>query len=204
MDELSQAAELIGAVNTVVNRDGYLFGENTDGKGFLKALTDNHVPVLGKHIVLLGAGGAARSIAVECALAGADTITIINRNSERGQALAALLNEKTGAKGVYLPWTGSVSIPACDILINGTCVGLYPDPNRPDIQYDTITSNMVVCDVIFNPPETPFLLAAAAQGARTIDGLGMLVNQGAVNFELWTGVPAPWDVMYEALKGEFM
>ena len=206
MDALSPAAKVIGAVNTVVCReDGTLFGENTDGKGFVQSLTDAGIPLAGKIVTLLGAGGAARSIGVECALAGAKRIDVVNRNAERGQALASVIAGNTGAEARYLPWVGDAQIPGdADILINATCVGLHPHGDEcPAVDFAGIRPGMVVCDVIFNPVNTPFLARAAERGARTIDGLGMLVNQGAINFTLWTGLPAPRDVMYAKLKSEF-
>jgi len=206
MDELSEAARLIGAVNTVVCReDGTLFGENTDGKGFVQSLTDAGVSLSGASICLLGAGGAARSIGIECALAGAARIAVINRNAGRGEDLARAIGEHTQAEACFIPWEGSAEIPAgTDILINATCVGLHPHGGEcPDVNFDGVVPGMVVCDVIFNPVNTPFLSRAAAKGARTIDGLGMLVNQGCINYELWTGQKAPRDVMYAKLKSEF-
>ena len=205
LDELSQAASIIGAVNTVIQKDGLLYGENTDGKGFLKALMDNDASPKGKHVTLLGAGGAARAIAVECALAGAAHITIVNRTEEKGRELAALIAEKTGSTSEYLPWTAHFPIPeGTDILIQATNIGLAPDVNgKPDLDYSTITADMTASDVVFNPPETPFLKEAAAKGAQTINGLGMLVNQAALNFSLWTDTEAPYDVMYHALQAEF-
>ena len=205
LDELSEAASIIGAVNTVVNRDGKLWGENTDGKGFLISLRNENVPVEGKNIVILGAGGAARAIAVECALAGGRKITVVNRSRERGEELARLVREKTKAEAEYVCWDHAYAVPAeTDILINATCIGLYPDVNsRPDIDYDTVKPSMAVSDVVFNDPNTLFLREAAKRGAHTVNGLGMLVNQGALNFELWTGVPAPVDVMTGTLRKEF-
>lgn len=205
MDELSEAAKIIGAVNTVVNNNGVLFGENTDGKGFLKSLTDEGISIDGKVVTVLGAGGAARAIGVELALAGAKKIYIMNRTKEKGRELADLITEKTPAEGCYLPWNPKAPIPSdTDILTNATCVGLYPNVNdKPYIDYDTIRSDMVVSDVIFNDPNSLFLAEAAARGAKTVNGLGMLVNQGAVNFKLWTGVDAPADVMMDTLKKEF-
>ena len=205
MDALSEAAKVIGAVNTVVRRpDGALFGENTDGKGFVQSLADAGIGLAGKAIVLLGAGGAARSIGVECALAGAAEITVINRNAERGRALADVINAHTQAKARYAPWEGTARIPRADILINATCVGLHPDVDAcPNIEYDDITPGMVCCDVVFNPAETVFLKRAAERGAKCVDGLGMLVNQGCINYTLWTGEPAPRDIMYAKLKSEF-
>ena len=206
MDALSEAARVIGAVNTVVCReDGTMFGENTDGKGFVQSLADAGVDLTGKRIALLGAGGAARSIGVECALAGASDISVINRNAERGQALSEVINAHTKAKAAYIPWVGTAQVPeGTDILINATCVGLHPHgEDCPDIDFGGVTPGMVVCDVVFNPAETVFLKRAAQRGAKCVDGLGMLVNQGCINYTLWTGERAPRDVMYAKLKSEF-
>ena len=205
MDELSEAARVIGAVNTVVCReDGTMFGENTDGKGFVQSMTDEGIDLKGKSVVLLGAGGAARSIGVECALAGAAYLTVINRNADRGRALCDTINGNTTATAEYRPWSGTARIPQTDLLINATCVGLHPDGDAsPDIEYEDIQPGMICCDVVFNPVDTVFLRRAAARGARCIDGLGMLVNQGCINYTLWTGQPAPRDVMYAKLKSEF-
>jgi len=205
LDELSQAARIIGAVNTVLNKDGRLIGENTDGKGFVRSLTDENIALEGKTITILGAGGAAKAIGVECALAGAKKLNIINRNRERGEELVATITGNTAAQAVYLPWEGTVRLPEyTEILINATCVGLHPDVDAfPDICYDDIRADMPVCDVVFNPMMPVFLKKAQERGARIITGLGMLVNQGALNFEFWTGVKAPREVMMEALKKEF-
>lgn len=205
LDELSEAAEIIGAVNTVVNREGKLFGENTDGKGFLTALKKEGIEVRDKKIVILGAGGAARAIGVECALAGALEITIVNRNEDRGMELAALIETKTETAGKFVKWEGGYQVPEdTDILINATCVGLYPNvSDKPEINYDTIMSRMAVSDVVFNDPNTLFLQEAAIRGAKTVNGLGMLAQQGALNFTLWTGADAPVGVMEDTLKREF-
>lgn len=205
LDEITPAARIIGAVNTVVNRGGHLLGENTDGKGFVKSLTDEGIDLHGKTVCLLGAGGAARAIGVECALNGANKIIIVNRNAERGTALRDAIAENTDAQAEYIPWDGSVPVPEqTDILVNATCVGLFPDVNAcPDIDYDTIEKGMIVCDVVFNPAMPVFLQKARQRGARTISGLGMLVNQAALNFEIWTDVKAPREVMLEALRREF-
>ena len=119
LDALSEAAEIIGAVNVVVNENGKLWGDNTDGKGYLMSLQDEKEDVAGKNITILGAGGAARAISVECALAGAKKIAIVNGNAERGEELARLISTRTGAEAVYLPWEGVVDIPAdTEILSN--------------------------------------------------------------------------------------
>ena len=205
LDEITPAARIIGAVNTVVNRGGHLLGENTDGKGFVKSLTDEGIDLHGKTVCLLGAGGAARAIGVECALNGANKIIIVNRNAERGTALRDAIAENTDAQAEYIPWAGTAPVPEqTDILVNATCVGLFPDVNAcPDIDYETVEKGMIVCDVVFNPAMPVFLQKARQRGARTISGLGMLVNQAALNFEIWTDVKAPREVMLEALRREF-
>ena len=203
LDRLTQAAQIIGAVNTVVNENGVWIGENTDGKGFVLALQLTGVDLHGKRVTILGAGGAARAIAVECALAGAAHIAIINRNQTRGADLVNLINDATSAQAEYIPWIGNVHIPAeTDILIQATCVGLGSN-DKPAIDYDSIHSNMVVSDVVFNPVKPAFLEEAEKRGAAVVSGIGMLVQQGAKNFKLWTGEDAPIDVMYEVLKHEF-
>mgnify|MGYP005956626249 FL=1 len=205
LDELSPAAKIIGAVNTVIQKDGKLYGENTDGKGFVTALKNSGETLEGKKVTILGAGGAARAIAVECALNGAAHINIINRSAGKGEELASLIQSETDSSAQYLTWESSMKIPAdTQILINATSIGFSPNvTDKPDIDYSTITNQMCVCDVIFNPAETIFLKTAAANGAKIVTGLGMLVQQAALNFTLWTGVEAPVDVMEEALKKEF-
>lgn len=205
LDELSPAAEIIGAVNTVIQKEGKLFGENTDGKGFVTALKNSGETLDKKNVTILGAGGAARAIAVECALNGVAHINIINRSIEKGEELASLIQMKTDSSAKYLNWKNNMAIPSdTDILINATSIGFSPNvTDKPDIDYTAITPEMCVCDVIFNPAETIFLKSAAENGAKTITGLGMLVQQAALNFTLWTGVEAPVDVMEDALKKEF-
>ncbi|MBR3196661.1 MAG: shikimate dehydrogenase [Clostridia bacterium] len=205
MDSLSQAASIIGAVNMVVIEDGKCFGENTDGRGWLMSLEQEGVDIRGKNLTVLGAGGAARAICVESALAGAAKVTVINRSKERGEELAALIREKTDAEAVYLPWTAGMAIPAdTDILANATSIGLFPNVDqKPEIDYDSVAKDMVVTDVIFNDPNSLFLQESAKRGAKTIDGLGMLINQGALNFKLWTGVDPSYEVMRAVLMKEF-
>ena len=205
LDELTEAARVIGAVNTVVNTNGKLLGENTDGKGFLTSLTENGIDPAGKTVTLLGAGGAARAVGVELALAGARQIHVINRSEERGSELAAAIRERTSADADYIPWLPGTAVPSdTDILVQCTNIGLYPDiEGKPDIDYSSLSDHMVACDVVFNRPNTPFLQEAAARGLMTINGLGMLVNQAALNFKLWTGEAAPVSEMTAALEAEF-
>lgn len=205
LDELSEAASIIGAVNMIVNKEGTLYGENTDGKGYLKSIADAGESVKGKTITVLGAGGAARAISVECALAGAKKIYIANISREQGEELVELIRTKTKSKAEFIMWDKEIAIPDdTEILSNATSVGLYPHTEqKPHINYDTVKEFMVVTDVIFNDPHSLFLQEAEKRGAKTINGLGMLVNQGAINFTMWTGVDAPIDVMINTLKKEF-
>ncbi|MCD8214832.1 MAG: shikimate dehydrogenase [Clostridiales bacterium] len=205
LDEISEAAGIIGAVNTVVVKEGKLIGDNTDGKGFIQALEMNGISVKEKNITILGAGGAAKAIAVECALAGASSLTVVNRSRSRGEELVNTIREHTSAEADYLPWNSRQPVPEkTDILINATSIGLFPNiDEKPDIDYDTVTEHMVVSDVVFNPAVTEFLTAAEKRGAKTISGLGMFVCQGALNFTIWTEKEAPYEVMYQALKREF-
>ncbi len=205
LDELTEAARIIGAVNTVFRKDGKLIGENTDGKGFLTSLIENGVDPSGKEVTLLGAGGAARAVGTELALAGAAKINIINRSEKRGTDLSLSINTKTKAEAEYLPWIPGIAIPgSTDILVQCTNLGLYPNIDQiPDIDFDSLNSSMTACDVVFNRPDTRFLSEAGKRGLKTINGLGMLVNQAALNFRLWTGKEAPVDEMTRALKKEF-
>lgn len=200
LDELSPEAELIGAVNTVVFRDGKAYGENTDGKGFLMSLEQNGISPAGKTVTILGAGGAARAIAVELALRGAKKLYIINRSEARGTALAALVHARVEAEAQWLPFPTDCAIPVdTDLLVQATNIGLFPDPSCPAIHYESLTEQTVVCDIIPNPADTVFLQKARARGCRTLNGLDMLVNQGAISFRLWTGTEPPLEVMKRAL-----
>ncbi|MBN1993820.1 MAG: shikimate dehydrogenase [Anaerolineae bacterium] len=206
LDEVAADAQVMGAVNTVRREGDRLIGENTDGKGFLRALReDAQVDPAGKRMVVLGAGGAARAVTVELALAGAAHITVVNRSFERGQALVDLLNQKTPVAAEFVAWDDPYPLPAqTEVLVNATSIGLFPQVNaKPDLDYATLTAAMTVCDVIPNPPHTPFLKEAEARGAKILDGLGMLVYQGAIGFKMWTGLDAPVAVMHQALAGVF-
>jgi shikimate dehydrogenase len=205
LDEIAPDAALIGAVNTV-RRDGdRLVGENTDGKGFLRALQAAAIDPRGRRVVILGAGGAAKAIAVELALAGAAHLTVVNRSVERGRALADAIARIEGAASDFQPWVSNHRVlDGTDILVNATSIGLFPGIEAvPNVDLSTIRPGMVVCDVIPNPPRTRFLALAAERGATTLDGLGMLVYQGAIAFTMWTGRDAPTDVMHRALREVF-
>ena len=200
LDELSEAAELMGAVNCVNRVDDKLVGENTDGKGFvdsLRGVTD----VAGKRVVILGAGGAARAIAVELGLSGVADITIVNRTEQRGQELADLLSDRVKITARYVAWEGDHSVPEdVDILINATSIGLGDADARVAVDVESMRESLVVADVVFNPAQTRFLRDATERGCTPLDGLGMLVNQGVIGFRIWTGVEPDAQVMREALE----
>jgi shikimate dehydrogenase len=187
LDGLGESAALIGAVNCAVNRDGKLIGENTDGKGFLKSFLEI-TPATDKTIVLLGAGGAARAIAVELALAGAKKFYVVNRSRARGEELTALLNGKTSASAEFVEWNKTYSIPAdAEVVINSTSMGMVNTEGKQDIDFESIRSGMLAADVIVNPPQTYFLDEAGKRGATTLQGLGMVVNQAVIGIKYWTG-----------------
>jgi shikimate dehydrogenase len=199
LNGLGESAALIGAVNCVVRRDDRFVGENTDGKGFLASL-QTIVDPRGKSVVLFGAGGAARAIAVELALARAARITIVNRTPARGQELVGTLTAHTQVAAQLVEWRGDYIVPeGTDIVINGTSVGLYDPTARIALALDSLCAGMVVADVVFNPPVTRLLRDAAARGCTTIDGLGMLVNQGVVGVGYWTGAQPDPATMRRAL-----
>lgn len=204
LDGLGESASVMGAVNCVVRRGQQLIGENTDGKGFVKSLRELIDPQA-KRVVIFGAGGAARAIGVEVALAGANRITIVNRSQPRGEELVNLLNDKVPAEANFVHWAGTFRIPAgTDIVINATSIGLFPDVDAQlDLDMDTLSSDMVVADVIPNPPRTHLVREAESRRCRVIDGLGMLVNQGVIGVEYWSGISPDPSVMRQALEAVF-
>jgi shikimate dehydrogenase len=203
LDGLGESAEIMGAVNCAVNRDGKFIGENTDGKGFLKSLTEVVDP-RGKSVVMFGAGGAARAIGVELALAGARSLTVVNRSTMRGEPLVRLLNEKTATPTTLVQWPREFAIPeGTDIVVNATSIGLANGNQPLDIDANSLVPGMVVADVIVDPPNTRFLRDARTRGCTVIDGLGMLINQGVIGVKYWTGIDADPGVMRKKLEEIF-
>jgi shikimate dehydrogenase len=198
LDELADSARLIGAVNCAVRSNGRWIGENTDGQGFLASLRSIAAPG-GQRALILGAGGAARAIAVELGLAGASEIWIANRNVTKASDIANLVTSRTSSACSTIEWGTDLTVPeSATVVVNATSLGL---PGSGDVQlgFDAIPAGLVVCDVIPNPPDTPFLQRARQAGATTVDGRGMLLNQAAINIKLWTGVDPDHDVMGKAL-----
>jgi shikimate dehydrogenase len=202
LDGLGESAAVIGAVNCAVRRDGRWIGENTDGQGFIESLRTVADPA-GKTLTIFGAGGAARAIAVESALAGAAAITIVNRDPGRGRELVELLQAHTRADLVVWEATHRVG-EGTDIVVNATSIGLFPDVDATlDLDLDTLRPGMVVADVIPNPPRTRLIRDAEARGATVLDGLGMLVNQGVISIRHWTGADADPAVMRATVEEIF-
>lgn len=198
LDALAESARVIGAVNTVVATDGELVGHNTDGQGFVESLRTVVDPA-GLELVVLGAGGAARAVAVETALAGAASVIVVNRDPGRGEELARVVTAGTGVPAVFVPWTGTYAVPdTADVVVNATSVGFGEAAALVDVDPDTLREGLVVADVVVAPPRTALLRAAGQRGATTLDGLGMLVGQGALAVQHWTGVEPDREVMRAA------
>ncbi|MFN0093391.1 MAG: shikimate dehydrogenase [Dehalococcoidia bacterium] len=200
LDELGGQSARVGAVNTVVNRQGRLFGFNTDGPGFVSALRNEcGFDAGGKRCLLLGAGGASRGIAFALAEARAAGITITNRTVDRAARLADAVASATGLEVMA---GAAADVRQFDLVVNCTSVGMHggPDPDGLAADPKGMGPGSLAVDIVYAPEETPFLRAAVAAGVRTLGGLPMLIYQGALAFELWTGVHAPVDVMFEAAR----
>ncbi|MBI5379723.1 MAG: shikimate dehydrogenase [Nitrospirae bacterium] len=207
MDALSEEAARVGAVNTVEVRENKLVGHNTDGLGFVRFLReDQGLSLDGRRVLALGAGGAGRAISFACAGEHATQIVIANRSKERGERLAADLRRAYPKIRISVaPLTpealDGVFRSGIDLIVQTTPMGMRPEDPAP-IPPELIEPHHVVCDIVYLPEETPLLQAARLRGASLVGGLGMLLHQGALAFELWTGRPAPLPVMREALQNE--
>jgi shikimate dehydrogenase len=193
-DRLSEDAQLLHAVNTVVIRDGVVAGENTDRPGFERFLrTDAGFDAAGCDAMILGAGGAARAVALSLANAGASTITVAVRDLDKAAAVIALVD----GRGVSVEPIGfqDAAGRAVDLVVNATPLG---NDGRSMPPLPSFGAAVTVVDLLYHPQRTPWLSAANDAGARTFGGLGLLVHQAALSFELWTGVEAPLDVMASA------
>jgi shikimate dehydrogenase len=200
LDEVDPLAELIGAVNTIVNNNGCLKGYNTDASGFIRSLTAEKVQPENKNIVILGAGGAARAVAFILADKGAE-LTIINRHLEPAQGLAGWLERKfrREVKALELNHQNlKEALNGADIVINSTSVGMTPQISETLVPVRLLKKDLTVVDIVYNPVGTRLLTEASRKGAKTISGLEMLVWQGAAAFELWTGHQAPVEEMRTA------
>jgi shikimate dehydrogenase len=193
LDELDPLAATIGAVNTICVKNGRTTGYNTDGQGFSRSLAEEtQISVQGKRFFLLGCGGAVRAIAMTLAFEGADKVIICNRTAAKAQALVAEINGKIRNCAEVVEQTRDSQARAlqnCDVLINGTSVGMHPMDDALPIDTSLLLPHLTVADIVYNPLKTRLLQAAEEQGCRAIiPGLGMLIYQGAAAFKLWTGV----------------
>lgn len=198
-DKLSPAAQMIGAVNTVVNDNGILTGHNTDGIGYMKAVKDAGHDIIGKNMTLLGAGGAATAICVQAALDGVSSINVFSIKDQffnRAQNLVDKINSNTKCKAALYELDDksmlNKSIEYSHILTNATSVGMAPNTDNCIIKDENVfRPELIVSDVIYNPRETKLINMAKSHGCKTFNGLYMLLYQGAEAFKLWTGKDMP-------------
>ena len=207
LDHLSPAAELTGAVNTIVNDDGVLTGHITDGTGFMAALRDNAIDVIGKKMTIVGAGGAATAIEIQAALDGVAQISVFNRKDEfweRAQRNVDVINEKTDCRADLFDLDDleilKAEIADSCLFVNATGMGMKPLEGKtyiPDASY--LRPDLIVADVVYSPAETALLKMAKQVGCKCMNGFGMMLFQGSAAFELWTGKPMPIEYMKETL-----
>lgn len=207
LDELSPAAKLCGAVNTIVNDNGHLTGHITDGIGFMAALKDNQIDAIGKKMTIAGAGGAATAVEIQAALDGVAELSVFNRNDEfweRAKDNVRKINEHTNCKATLYPLEDldrlKKEISDSFLFANATGMGMKPLEGQtyiPDISF--LRPDLIVVDIVYAPRETALLKLAKEAGCQTMNGLGMMLFQGSAAFELWTGEPMPIPYMKEIL-----
>lgn len=211
VDRLSPAARLSGAVNTIVNSGGVLTGHNTDGMGFVRSLEEEvGTEITSGPALIIGAGGAARAVAVALALNGAPSLLITNRTGERAADLCELINSNTGCRASVLGWPEpspqggagwAEALGSVALMVQTTSIGMHPNTGEfPPVPFNLLNRGHVVVDLIYNPGRTAFMKLCEAVGCRVFNGIGMLLHQGVMAFELWTGRTPPVDVMREALQ----
>jgi shikimate dehydrogenase len=203
LDRLIGRAELLGAVNTVIHREGQLLGDSTDGPGFLAALAQEGVTVgPGSQVVVLGAGGSSRAVVQELVSQGA-TVLLANRNQERAETLAKLVVGPGSVEVIALSEEAvGQALTNASVLVNTTSVGMHPNHDEmPPVPPDALSPSVFVSDLIYNPAETRLLARARSRGCRTQNGIEMLVRQGAISFTHWTGIEPPVEVMRNAVAG---
>ena len=207
LDKLSPAAEMCGAVNTIVNEDGVLTGHITDGTGYMMSLKDNGVDVIGKKMTIVGAGGAATAIEIQAALDGVAEISIFNRRDEfwaNAEETVRKINEKTNCKAQLFDLADldklKEEIASSYLFTNATGMGMKPLEGQtyiPDKSF--LRPDLIVSDVVYYPRETELLRMAKEVGCKTMNGLGMMLFQGAAAFKMWTGEDMPIEYMKEKL-----
>lgn len=203
LDELDQLADKIGAINTIVNDNGVLRGYNTDATGFLQALRERGIEPKGKRVVILGAGGASRAISFILAERGS-SLVILNRTWDKAKMCAGRISEIFQSEATALELDRenlTTALGKADILVNATSVGMSPDIDETPVTSNLLKPSLVVFDIVYNPTKTRLQREAEVAGATVISGLDMLVWQGVLAFEKWTGLKAPFDLMKrEAIK----
>jgi shikimate dehydrogenase len=205
LDEVTQLARIIGAVNTIKNQEGLLVGYNTDGPGFMDSLKDRaKLNPKGKKVILLGAGGAARAVSVMLAEAGIKSLSITDIQEKKAEELISYVSsyfeiegESLGANHPRL----QAALANADLLVNASPIGMHPKINESPLPDDIkLPENLLVYDLVYNPAETKLIKSAKSFGCKTFSGLDMLIRQGAMAFTLWTGLEAPLEVMRQAAE----
>jgi shikimate dehydrogenase len=200
LDEVDSTAKFLGSVNTILNDNGKLLGFSTDGIGALNALRENGVNLSGKKVLLLGGGGAAKAIAFALAKE-VNELSILNRTPEKTKALTDALSGKFGKKvtaGSLAPSTIQENLQDADVLVNATSVGMHPNVEQSLVAPQWLKPDLTVMDIVYNPIETKLAKDAKVVGAKVVNGVEMLIFQGAASFEIWTGCSAPVEVMRKA------
>jgi shikimate dehydrogenase len=201
LDEVDDDVKAIGAANYLTIENGRLIGHNNDGKGVVKAI-EKVTPLAGQRVVMLGAGGAGRAMAVELAWAGVAQLTLVTRRQEQGEEVAATVTRASGVPAVWQPWQGEVAVPAgTTLLMNATHLGCAPELEPVPLQWATVDPTCTVVDVITNPRITPFLATARERGCPVVDGVEMLVQLAMQIFERWTGI-TPEEAVFQRAVAE--
>ena len=200
LDGFDEDVRVIGAANYVTFEEGRMIGHNNDGKGVVKAI-EKVTSIAGKRIVMLGAGGAGRAMAVEIARAGAAHLTVITRRQSQGVEVAKLVQQATGVPTEWILWAGDIALPeGTQIVLNATHLGALPELEAVPIDWNTVPIDATVVDVITNPRITPFLETAREQGCSVVDGVDMLVQLAMQIFEAWTGISPDEQVFQKAVE----
>ncbi len=200
LDDIDEGARRIGAVNTIVNVQGRLIGYNTDGMGFIRSLKEQAVVITDAKVVLLGAGGAARAVVDALLSAKAEFVTIAARSGVKASDLASHYVKSSVSGMDWCSEEFNQKLADCNIIINATPLGMAPHSEEmPPVIWSSLAPNAVVCDLIYNPLTTRFLQQAKERGHKIVTGEGMLAGQGALAFQIWTNVPAPYEVMAKNL-----
>jgi shikimate dehydrogenase len=199
LDAVDDDVRAIGAANYLTVEEGRLIGHNNDGKGVVKAI-EKLTPLAGQRVVMLGAGGAGRAMAVEIAWAGAAHLTLVTRRQEQGEEVAATVTRASGVPAEWQPWQAEVAVPAgTTLLMNATHLGCAPALEPVPVLWNTVEPTCTVVDVITNPRITPFLATARERGCPVVDGVEMLVQLAMQIFQRWTGITAEEAVFQRAV-----